>query len=201
MWRPGEKFESVSDLKQHKTDGCQGDFQCEECDQQFQQEAQLEKHKVIHKKFECDDCDKKFKNEGTLQKHLQAAHEDITLYCHFYNNDKECPYGDECIFMHEDSDECKFGKGCERTLCMYKHESGEDVETVESDADSDSDDESIDLDVEDIKPVVEKLEEAFEKLSVNLKKHFGPLKCDSCEFEARNENGLTMHKHAKHTTK
>ena len=86
--------------------------------------------------------------------------------------------------MHEDSDECKFGKGCEKTLCTYKHESinGEEVETVESDADSDSDDESIDLDVEDIKPVVEKLEEAFEKLSVNLKKHFGPLKCDSYEL-------------------
>ena len=81
---------------------------------------------------------------------------------------------------------------------MYKHESsnGEDVETVESDADSDSDDESIHLDVEEIKPVMEKLEEAFEKLSVNLKKHFGPLKCDSCEFKARNEDGLTMHKRA-----
>ena len=48
---------------------------------------------------------------------------------------------------------------------------------------------------------MDKVVEAFEKLSVNLKKHFGPLKCDSCEFEARNENGLTMHKRAKHTTK
>ena len=167
----GEKFESVSELKKHKTDGCQGDFQCDECDKKFQQETLLDKHKVTHKKFECDDCDKNFKNEGTLQKHIQAAHEDITLYCHFFNNDKECPYDDECIFVHEDSVECRFGRGCERNLCMFKHEgrTGEEDESDESEDDSDGDEESIDLDVEDIKPVMEKLEEAFEKLSVDLK--------------------------------
>ena len=48
---------------------------------------------------------------------------------------------------------------------------------------------------------MKKLEETFEKLSVSLKKQFGPFKCDLCEFEARNQNGLTMHKRAKHTTK
>ena len=197
----GEKFDNVSALKQHKNDGCQGEFQCEQCDNKFREESQLDKHKVTHKKFECDDCDKIFKHEGVLQKHIQAAHEDITLFCHFFNNNKDCPYDEECIFVHEDSDECKFSTGCERTLCMYKHEGKNNDDDDESDDESDSDDESIDLDVDDIKPVMEKLEEAFEKLSVNLKKHFGPLKCDMCEFEARNENGLTMHKRAKHTTK
>ena len=115
-----------------------------------------------------------------MEKRKQAVHEDVTLYCHYFNNDKDCPYDDVCIFLHEDSEECKFGNMCERTLCMYKHKSRNG---------------------EEIKPVLEKLEEAFEKLSVNLKKHFGPLKCDKCEFEARNKNGLTMHKRAKHTAK
>ena len=32
------------------------------------------------------------------------------------------------------------------------------------------------VDVEEIKPVLEKLEDAFEKLSVNLKKHFETVK-------------------------
>ena len=91
-------------MKQHKIDGCQGEFQCEQFDKKFQQETQLEKHKVIHKKFECDDCEQIFKTEGTLQKHLQAAHEEITLHCPFFNNDEDCPYDDECIFVHEDSD-------------------------------------------------------------------------------------------------
>ena len=56
-----------------------------------------------------------------------------------------------------------------------------------------------DVDLEELKPVLGKLEEALEKLSISLKKHFGPLRCDSCDFEARNQNGLTMHKRAKHT--
>ena len=65
------------------------------------------------------DCDKIFRREGTLEKHIQAAHEDITLFCHYFNNEKDCPYEDECIFVHEESDNCKFGNGCERLLCMY----------------------------------------------------------------------------------
>ena len=200
----GEKFENVSDLKQHKSDGCKGNFECEECDRTFVKENQLEKHKVIHKKFECDDCERIFKCEAILEKHKQAVHEDVTLYCHYFNNNKDCPFDDECIFLHEDSEDCKFGNVCERTLCMYKHEDRNDEEDEndeESDSDCDDDDDSVNVDVEGIKPVLEKLEEAFEKLSVNLTKHFGPLKCDQCEFEARNENGLTMHKRAKHTTK
>ena len=80
---------------------------------------------------------------------------------------------------------------------MYKHKN----RNGDEESDGDGDDNSINVDVEEIKPVLEKLEEAFEKLSVNLKKHFGPLKCDKCEFEARNENRLTMHKRAKHTVK
>ena len=198
-----DKFESLGDLKKHKTDGCEGDFNCEECEKKFRDENQLEKHKLTHKKYECDECDKIFKHEGVLQKHTQAAHEDVTLYCHYFNNDKTCPYDEECIFVHEESELCMFGLGCERTLCMFRHE-GKNEDDEESDSDSDSndtDDDDMEVDVEEIKPVLEKLEEAFEKLSVNLKKHFGPLRCDVCDFEARNENGLTMHKRAKHTTK
>ena len=97
--------------------------------------------------------------------------------------------------MHEELEVCMFGAECERRLCMFRHE-GRNGDEEESDDESDNDDTD---DVEEMKPVLEKLEEAFEKLSVNLKKHFGPLRCDSCDFEAKNENGLTMHKRAKHT--
>ena len=145
-------------------------------------------------------CDKIFKHEGTLEKHVQAAHEDVTLFCHYFNNEKDCPYEDECIFVHEESNDCKFGKGCERLLCMYKHEDQIDDDDDESEDDSDSEDESTEINVEELKPVLGKLEETFEKLSVSLKKHFGPLKCDMCEFEAKKQNGLTMHKRAKHAT-
>ena len=137
------------------------------------EESQLEKHNKTHKKFECDDCDSIFKREGTLEKHVQAAHEDVTLFCHYFNNGKDCPYEDECIFVHEESDVCKFGNGCERLLCMYQHEDGnDDDDDSESEDDSDSDDESAEINVEELKPVLGKLAETFEKLSVtcaNLK--------------------------------
>ena len=56
------------------------------------------------------------------ERHKEAAHTDKIIYCSFYNNYEECPYGDtNCMFVHEDSIECKFGKACERKKCMYKH--------------------------------------------------------------------------------
>ena len=169
----------------------------------FEQETQLEKHKLTHKKYECLDCDRIFKHEAILERHKQAAHEDITLYCHYFNNEKDCPYEDECIFVHEESKVCMFGTECERRLCMFRHEgrNGDEEESDDESDNEDTDDDTMEVDVEEIKPVLEKLEEAFKKLSVNLKKYFGPLRCDSCDFEAKNENGLTMHKRAKHTNK
>ena len=66
--------------------------------------------KRVNSKFECDECDKVFKHETNLEKHKKAVHEDVELFCHFFNNDKDCPYQEECIFMHEESEVCKFGK-------------------------------------------------------------------------------------------
>ena len=55
---------------------------------------------MAHAKFECDDCAKIFNYEVTLEKHKQAVHEDVELYCHYFNNKKDCPYEDQCIFLH-----------------------------------------------------------------------------------------------------
>ena len=200
----GDKFESVVELKEHKDEGCQGEFECDECERKFKKESRLEKHKKTHEKFECGDCDKVFKKELTLDRHITAAHENITLFCHYFNNEEDCPFEDECVFVHEESDVCKFGKACERILCMYKHErrnsdENDDNDGSDDESESDDSDDELEVDIEELKPVLGKLEEAFEKLSISLKKHFGPLKCDMCEFEAKKQNGLTMHKRAKHT--
>ena len=45
----------------------------------------------------------------------------LKIYCCFYISDTECTYEEECIFLHEDSAECKFGNDCERNNCMFKH--------------------------------------------------------------------------------
>ena len=47
--------------------------------------------------FICDECDKTFKKEETLEKHVQASHEEITLFCNYFNNEKDCPFEEEFI--------------------------------------------------------------------------------------------------------
>ena len=51
----------------------------------------------------------------------------------------------------------------------------------------------------DIEPVLAKIEIAMKKANNLLKGT--KLKCDKCDFVAKNQNGLTMHKKAKHTDK
>ena len=62
----------------------------------FKSKKKLEVHEKTHEKFECDECDKIFKYERLLERHVNAVHSDpdYIIYCHYYNNDKECPFGD-----------------------------------------------------------------------------------------------------------
>ena len=205
-----EKLLSLNELKKHKEEhiSCRGTFQCVECDKCFKEECKLNEHvDRIHTKYPCDDCDKIFKFEGLLEKHIAVAHEDIELFCHYYNNDKECPFDDQCIFVHEESKDCKFGKACERILCMFKHEENvddadneEEDDTESENEDSDDDDETEEM-LERLKPSLENVTNAIEQVAKMLMKVSNSLKCDKYDFEAKNENGLTMHKKAKHANK
>ena len=155
----GDKFEVLKHLKDHKESGCSRDkIKCDVCEKYFKDEETLEEHKKIHDKFECDECDKEFTYEAVLEKHREAAHEGVELFCHYFNNEKDCPFDDECISIHEDSAFCKFGNVCERKFCMFRHEESK-TDKCESEEDSDDDDEEIeinDANIEKIKPVLEK---------------------------------------------
>ena len=156
-------------MQKHKQeDKCAEDkFQCEDCEKCFKEERKLDEHvNRVHKKYECDECDKVFNFDTVLEKHIEAVHEDSKLFCHYFNNDKDCPYNDQCIFLHEESATCKFGTGCERVLCMFKHEESKEDEESEDDEESDDDDD-IDADVDEesesvhgLKPILEKFKEA-----------------------------------------
>ena len=136
-----------------------------------------------------------------LEKHKTGVHEDLEIFCHYFNNNKDCPFDDQCVYLHEDSEKCKFGRGCERKMCMYKHEecdesdAGSDDENDDENEDADSDDEEVSVDK--LVPILEKVQEAVEKFDLLLKKN--SLMCKECDFEARNQNGLNMHVKAKHT--
>ena len=201
----GDKFQVLGQLQKHKEEGCSSEkLKCDECDKCFKDEQKLKEHKESkHTRFECDCCDKEFKYEALLEKHKEAAHENVELYCHYFNNGKDCPFEDECIFLHEESVNCRFGKNCERNLCMYQHGGFDAVENDDdaiSDDDYDEDDDDQieigNVNLEHIKPVLDKFKEAVE----NFEKLLGQysLKCKDCEFEGKDLNGLTMHIKAEH---
>ena len=143
-----EEFTRKKDLQKHKKKHMSclpGPFQCDECDSTFNEEWKREAHKKNHGTNKCDHCDKNFKFKVNLKKHIEASHGTVKLYCHFYNNDDECPFDSECIFAHEDADICKYVEACERINCMYKHErktnESEDGYNEEDDNEDDDNDE------------------------------------------------------------
>ena len=72
-----------------------------------------------------------------------------------------------CIYVHEESENCKLAKNCERKLCKFKHVNMKhECETVEA-SDDDDDDSSVEgVNLDQIKPVLEE----FKKLWRTLRK-------------------------------
>ena len=58
----------------------------------FDEEWKLKAHRKSHGGFACDLCEKNFGSEVVLGKHVRIVHENLKLYCHFFNNERECPH-------------------------------------------------------------------------------------------------------------
>ena len=124
----------------------------------------------------------------------------------------ECPYNDECIFVHEDSELCKYGAMCERNNCMYKHkEENYDDKNEEFDITEENDDqgnktfvnpflsnsqeflvkeqENDDEDTSDIESLdnEKNVEESF--------------KCDLCVFQTTDSKKFIRHQFEIHSVK
>ena len=89
---------------------------------------------------------------------------------------------------------------------MFQHDEHFQSNEEESDDDNEKDeneyDEPQDIDtirLSDIEPILAKVEVAMKKANDLLKG--SKLICDKCDFVAKNQNGLNMHKKAKHTDK
>ena len=193
-----------------------GKSKCDDCDKTFNEKWKLNAHVKIHKKFPCEKCEKVFEVKDIKEKHVKIAHEGWKIFCTFYNNDEDCPHEDKCIFLHEDSPICRFGKGCERNNCMFKHtkdsseneydnkdEEKDDIED-ENESEDDEDDSAenevddlvIDIDNEDVKEDEIKADgekESEEEMKIE--------KCDFCQFESADKKRFSRHKFENHSTK
>ena len=200
-----QEFANLKKLRKHRDaedEMCTEEFKCEECEKDFKSSNLLELHKRKHETFECEECDRVFSVEGLLEKHVYSVHGKMKIFCHYFNNEKSCKFGNECIFAHEESPDCKMGELCERIMCMFKHDR-RDISDDEDSSDGESDEENKDdskevIKVMDLEPSFKKVEESMSRVTRLLEN--ARLKCEFCDFIAKNANGLNMHKKSKHTT-
>ena len=206
-----KRFESMADLKKHKSVHKDNNdiFSCDLCEKEFNEEWKMRAHRKNHKNYQCDRCNKTFKFADTMSKHVKVHHENVKLYCHYFNNEKVCPYGEECVFLHTDSKLCKYGGLCERMLCMFKHQS-DDIETGEI-----IEEEIVKIGAEQIEIIDVENDESLHDETVededdNSNKTFtNPsqidkttcsvlLKCEKCDFKASTSLTIRNHKESTH---
>ena len=113
----------VKDTKESKL---RLEIKCNLCDKGFERFNDLENHiKAIHdnpEKFKCGQCSKDFVLKWRLKKHLKIHTQEFVQYCHYYNNDKFCPFEElGCKFLHEVAKDCKFGQKCKKGMCPRRH--------------------------------------------------------------------------------
>ena len=119
-----EDFDSSNDLKKHIKNSHRSNqeaLQCVGCKRDFNEKWKLDAHTKSHCKYSCDICSETFRSEAIKANHIKVAHKKIRLFCHYFNNRKTCPFESECVFLHEEAELCRYGAGCERINCMFKH--------------------------------------------------------------------------------
>ena len=112
------------DMKKHvkANHGKSYEKKCIVCGKSFLENHELETHLKTHKEiqpFSCDMCEKKFYLKWRLEKHRSGHY--TNTFCHYFNNQKLCPYEDiGCKFLHEVSSCCRYST-CNNILCQYRH--------------------------------------------------------------------------------
>lgn len=122
---------------------------CKICGINFKRNIDLENHiRLSHEEYpvlQCDECDKSFLLMWRLKKHTRLHTEKNVLHCHYFNNNKNCPFEEHgCKFLHAVSKNCQFGRTCRRRLCPCRHP--EANRHVVDDPKSDVDEETNEMD-------------------------------------------------------
>ena len=125
-------FESKKSLRKHVFELHPMKIKCMICDSTFESNCDLELHiREVHEKekqFHCEHCEKMFVTEWRLKKHNKCHLSEVKMKkCHYFNNQKACPYEDlGCMFLHEVSEKCTFMESCSNSLCSFQHSNESD---------------------------------------------------------------------------
>ena len=120
------QFQKRLDLKKHIDERHSQKLSCNICGDTFSKNHELEEHMLnTHKEvkqFSCDQCDMSFVLQWRLKKHVKEHQQLYRRRCHYYNNNKDCPFSKiGCKFIHDIAPECTYGSTCSRTKCQYQH--------------------------------------------------------------------------------
>ena len=119
-------FNSKKLLKGHIKVTHSREIKCKSCEETFERNSDLEVHiKTKHEpngKYKCETCGKTFALKWRLKKH-QENHDSLKARkCHYFNNEKVCPFEEiGCMFDHTLSEMCSYGQSCSHRLCSYQH--------------------------------------------------------------------------------
>ena len=119
-------FNNYDSLKSHIACNHLRAFKCQHCDRRFRKCYDLEEHLVnVHeeeKMYNCDICELRFVTNWRYKKHIDAHNNNKARTCHYFNNNKDCPYAKRgCKFQHKMADQCQFTNTCTRKMCQFQH--------------------------------------------------------------------------------
>ena len=138
-------FGRKDELKLHLKEKHKPEIKCNMCGEMFNLLFELENHLKKHDEVEtlkCNICEKIFYMKWRLKKHEEAHKLSNVKFCHYFNNNKVCPFEEiGCMFKHAFSEECKFKKQCRNNLCQFRHSSI----NINCESDSNTGEEQIDV--------------------------------------------------------
>ena len=208
-----ELFSSRRFLKKHLIEKHPSRIKCNVCETSFDKNSDLEVHiKMCHESIAqhpCDLCGKTFVMKWRLNKHIEAHRNKSQKHCHYFNNDKSCPFEEiGCKFRHQNSDKCIFGEKCKNKLCQFKHKNVNDDDTkvvddqteltgmeIKEPVEMTEDEQHFDLYVDNCFP------EVYEKY-ISGKRHIKCYFCDyvsKCEIIRNIQGELTNHLETIHS--
>ena len=87
-------------------------LKCDLCERTFDENRKLNAYRKNPVIYKCNQCEKSFICQEIKEKHIQISHKNVKLFCNYFNNYRVCPFEDKYIFLHEESENCKYFEIC-----------------------------------------------------------------------------------------
>lgn len=117
-------FNKKLNLKDHNKKHHPKVISCTKCKETFDESWKLEIHMKSHttiKLFSCDHCAQSFYVEWRLEKHIKMHSTKKMTFCHYFNNNKVCPYEEiGCKFHYKKSYFCIKKGSCQIKYCRIR---------------------------------------------------------------------------------